>query len=87
MPKVIKIVVSDKFFEEHIAGTVETLVTQNVPLPEAMARMVIGVNFKNTEEIELNTDNVTDENEVKLFCRSIIGCLSIKIMQEHGKEN
>lgn len=60
MPKVIKIIVSDKFFEEHIAGDIEALTTQNVGIAEGMVRMLIGEHFKDAEEIELNTDDVTD---------------------------
>lgn len=87
MPKVIKIVVSDKFFEEHIAGDPETLAAQNVGFAEGMARMVLGDHFKDTEDIELNTDDVTDEGVIKVVTNSIIGCLTAKIATEHGKKN
>lgn len=87
MPKVIKIVVSDKFFEEHIAGDPETLANQNVDFAEGITRMVLGENFKDTEEIELNTDDVTDERAINLVRRSIVSCLTAKLATEHGKEN
>ena len=79
MPKVIKIVVSDKFFEEHIAGDPETLANQNVDFADGLARMVLGEHFKDTEEIELNTDDVTDENLIKVVRSSIFGCLTAKL--------
>ena len=87
MPKVIKIVVSDKFFEEHIAGDPETLANQSVGFVEGMARMILGDHFKDTEDIELNTDDVTDERVIKLVRHSILDCLTAKIATEHGKEN
>lgn len=85
MPKVIKIVVSDKFFEEHIAGDPKTLATQNVDFTEGITRMVLGEHFKDTEEIELNTDDVTDEKAIKIVRHSILDCLTAKIATEHGK--
>lgn len=87
MPKVIKIVVSDKFFEEHIAGDPETFANQNVSFAEGMTRMVLGEHFKDTEEIKLNTNDVTDDNLIKVVCKSIVSCLTAKIATEHGKEN
>ena len=87
MPKVIKIVVSDKFFEEHIAGDPETLANQNVSFSEGMTRMVLGEHFKDTEEIELNTDDVKDEGLIKIVSNSIVSCLTAKISTENGKEN
>lgn len=87
MSKVIKIVVSDKFFEEHIAGDPRTLANQNVDFVEGMTRMVLGEHFKDTEEIELNTDDVTDERVIKIVRQSIVDCLVVKIATEHGKEN
>ena len=87
MPKVIKIVVSDKFFEEHIAGDPKTLANQNLGFVEGMTRMLLGEHFKDTEEIELNTDDVTDERVIKLVRHSILDCLTAKIATEHGKEN
>lgn len=87
MPKVIKIVVSDKFFEEHISGDPETLANQNVGFAEGMTRMVLGEHFKDTEEIELNTDDVTDERLIKAVRHSIVSCLTAKIATGHGKEN
>ena len=87
MSKVIKIVVSDKFFEEHIAGDPETLVNQNVGFAEGMARMVLGEHFKDIEDIELNTDEVKDEKLTKLVSYSIANCLTVKLAMEHGKEN
>lgn len=87
MSKVIKIVVSDKFFEEHIAGDPRTLANQNVDFVEGMSRMVLGEHFKDTEEIVLNTDDVMDERVIKLVCRSIVSFLTAKIVTEHGKEN
>lgn len=87
MSKVIKIVVSDKFFEEHIAGDPRTLANQNVDFVEGMTRMVFGEHFKDTEEIELNTDDVTDERVIKIVRQSIVDCLVVKIATEHGKEN
>lgn len=87
MSKVIKIVVSDKFFEEHIAGDPRTLANQNVAFVEGMTRMVLGEHFKDTEEIELNTDDVTDERVIKIVRQSIVDCLVVKIATEHGKEN
>lgn len=87
MSKVIKIVVSDKFFEEHIAGDPEILANQSVGFAEGMTRMVLGKHFKDTEEIELNTDDATDERVIKLVRNSILNCLTAKIATEHGKEN
>lgn len=87
MPKVIKIVVSDKFFEEHIAGDPETLANQNVDFAEGLTRMVLGEHFKDTEDIELNTDDVKDERLIKVVRQSIISCLTAKIATKHGKEN
>lgn len=87
MPKVIKIIVSDKFFEEHIAGDIESLTTQNVGIAEGMVRMLIGGHFKDSEEIELNTDDVTDERMTKVIIRSIRGCLTAKLLQGHGEED
>lgn len=87
MSKVIKIVISDKFFEEHIEGDPETLASQNVGFAEGMARMVLGEHFKDTEEIELNTDDVKNESMIKTVRYSIISCLTAKIATEHGKEN
>lgn len=86
MAKVIKIVVSDKFFKEHIAGDPETLASQKVHFCEGMTRMVLGEHFKDTEEIELNTDDVTDEKITKVVSHSIISCLTAKIAMEHGEE-
>lgn len=82
MPKVIKIVVSDKFFEEHIAGDPETLATQNVNFTEGMVRMTLGEHFKDTEEIELNTDDVTDAKMTKFVSHAIVSCLTAKIATE-----
>ena len=87
MPKVIKIVVSDKFFEEHIEGDPKTLATQNVDFAEGMTRMILGKYFKDTEDIELNTDEVKDEKLTKLVQHSIVNCLTVKLAMEHGKEN
>lgn len=87
MPKVIKVVVSDRFFEEHIAGDIETLATQKVDFTEGMIRMVIGEHFKEAEEIELNTDDVTDAQMTKIVSDSIVSCLTAKLTTEHGKEN
>lgn len=87
MSKVIKIVVSDKFFEEHIVGDPKTLANQNVDFTEGMTRMVLGEHFKDTKEIELNIDDVTDERAINLVRHSILNCLTAKIVTEHGKEN
>ena len=87
MPKVIKIVVSDRFFEEHISGDLETLATQNVGFAEGMIRMVLGGHFKDTEEVELNTDDVTDVQLISLVERSIVNFLTTKIATEHGKKD
>lgn len=87
MPKVIKIVVSDKFFEEHIVGDPETLAKQNVDFAEGLTRMVLGEHFKDTEEIELNTDDVTDERMIKVVRHSIVSCLTAKLATENGKKN
>ena len=87
MPKVIKIVVSDKFFEEHISGDPAIIANQSVGFVEGMTRMVLGEHFKDTEETELNTDDVTDERVIKLVRNSILNCLTAKIATEYGKEN
>ena len=87
MTKVIKIVVSDKFFEEHIVGYPETLAKQNVDFAEGLTRMVLGKHFKDTEEIEINTDDVKDERMIKVVSHSIVSCLTAKLATEHGKEN
>lgn len=88
MPKVIKIVVSDKFFEEHIAGDPETLANQHVSFTDGMARMVLGEHFKDTEEIELHTDDIDkDEKLTKIVSHSLLSVLTAKIATEHGKEN
>lgn len=87
MPKVIKIVVSDKFFEEHIAGDPETLATKNVGFAEGMIRMTIDKHFKDTEEVELNTDDVTDVPLISLVERAITNFLTVKIATEYGKED
>lgn len=87
MPKVIKIIVSDKFFEEHIAGDPETLATQNVGFAEGMVRMIIDEHFKGTEEVELNTDDVTDVPLISIVERSIVNFLTTKIATEHGKKD
>lgn len=87
MPKVIKIVVSDKFFEEHLAGDPKTLANQNVDFSEGLIRMVLGEHFKDTEEIELNTDDVTDEKVIKVVRHAIVNCLTAKLATEDGKEN
>ena len=87
MPKVIKIVVSDKFFEEHIAGDPETLAIQNVGFAEGMTRMVLGEHFKDAEDIKLNTDDVTDERVIKVVRNSIVSCLTAKMLTEHGEKN
>lgn len=87
MPKVIKIVVSDKFFEEHIAGDPKTLSEQKVSFSEGMARMLLGDHFKDTEEVELNTDDVKDEGLIKVVRHSLVSFLTAKIATKHGKEN
>ena len=79
MPKVIKIIVSDKFFEEHLAGDPKTLANQKVGFSEGMTRMILGDHFKDTEEVELNTDDVTDERMIKAVRHSIVSLLTAKI--------
>lgn len=87
MSKVIKIIVSDKFFSDNLSGDASTLADKNVSFTEGMTRLVLGEHFKDVENIEINTDDVRDESSKRILRHGLFSCLTCKLSIENGKDS
>lgn len=85
MPKVIKIVISDEFYENELSAD-PTKISADANFAEGMSRMIFGEHLKDKEEITISTEDVTDDKTKHALKQAIFGCETIAILKEHANK-
>lgn len=85
MAKVIKIVISDEFYENELSAD-PTKISAEANFAEGMSRMIFGEHLKDKEEITISTEDVTDDRTKHMLKQAIFGGLTLSMLKEHANK-
>ena len=85
MAKVIKIVISDEFYENELSAD-PAKISAEANFAEGMTRMVLGEHLKDKDEVTISTENFTDDKTKRVLKQAIFGSVTIAILKEHANK-
>lgn len=85
MAKVIKIVISDEFYENELSAN-PTKISAEANFAEGMTRIILGEHLKDNEEVTISTEDVTDDKTKHMLKQAIFGSVTIAMLKEHANK-
>lgn len=85
MAKVIKIVISDEFYENELSAN-PTKISAEANFAEGMTRIILGEHLKDKEEVTISTEDVTDDKTKHMLKQAIFGSVTISMLKEHANK-
>lgn len=85
MAKVIKIVISDEFYENELSAN-PTKISAEANFAEGMTRIILGEQLKDKEEVTISTEDVTDDKTKHMLKQAIFGSVTIAMLKEHANK-
>ena len=85
MAKVIKIVISDEFYENELSAD-PAKISAEASFAKGMTRIILGEQLKDKEEVTISTEDVTDDKTKHMLKQAIFGSVTISMLKEHANK-